>query len=63
MSSAIPGDNHNLLLALLATVVWQLSFFAVAMWTLKPDTADEAEAARGAGHGVLLATIVAFFIA
>jgi putative Ca2+/H+ antiporter (TMEM165/GDT1 family) len=40
-----------------------LSFFAVAMWTLKPDTADEAEAARGAGNGVLLATIVAFFIA
>jgi putative Ca2+/H+ antiporter (TMEM165/GDT1 family) len=40
-----------------------LSFFAVALWTLKPDSADEEEAARGAGHGVLLATIVAFFIA
>jgi putative Ca2+/H+ antiporter (TMEM165/GDT1 family) len=35
----------------------------VALWTLKPDSADEEEAARGAGHGVLLATIVAFFIA
>ena len=40
-----------------------LSFFAVALWTLKPDSADEEEAARGAAHGVLLATIVAFFIA
>ena len=38
-------------------------FFAVALWTLKPDSADEEEAARGAGHGVLLATIVAFFVA
>jgi putative Ca2+/H+ antiporter (TMEM165/GDT1 family) len=40
-----------------------LSFFAVALWTLKPDSADDEEAARGAGHGVLFATIVAFFIA
>ena len=40
-----------------------LSFFAVAAWTLKPDHADEAEAARGAGHGVLLATLIAFFLA
>jgi putative Ca2+/H+ antiporter (TMEM165/GDT1 family) len=40
-----------------------LSFLAVALWTLKPDSADEEEASRGAGHGVLLATIIAFFIA
>ncbi|MBA8882650.1 TMEM165/GDT1 family protein [Dokdonella fugitiva] len=40
-----------------------LSFFAVALWTLKPDAADEAEAERGAGHGVLVATLVAFFLA
>jgi putative Ca2+/H+ antiporter (TMEM165/GDT1 family) len=40
-----------------------LSFFSVALWTLKPDSADEEEAARGAGHGVLVATIIAFFIA
>ncbi|MGN6519690.1 MAG: TMEM165/GDT1 family protein [Dokdonella sp.] len=40
-----------------------LSFFAVALWTLKPDSADDAEAARGAGHGVLVATLVAFFLA
>lgn len=48
-----------------AVLKWMvaLSFFAVAAWTLKPDHADEAEAARGAGHGVLLATMIAFFLA
>jgi putative Ca2+/H+ antiporter (TMEM165/GDT1 family) len=40
-----------------------LSFFAVAAWTLKPDKADDEEAARGARYGVLLATVIAFFIA
>ncbi len=40
-----------------------LSFFAVAAWTLKPDHADESEAARGAGHGVFIATVIAFFLA
>jgi putative Ca2+/H+ antiporter (TMEM165/GDT1 family) len=40
-----------------------LSFIAVALWTLKPDSADEEEASRGARHGVLLATMIAFFIA
>jgi Ca2+/H+ antiporter, TMEM165/GDT1 family len=40
-----------------------LSFFSVALWTLKPDKADEEEAERGAGHGVLVATMIAFFIA
>ncbi|HEU4664834.1 MAG TPA: TMEM165/GDT1 family protein [Dokdonella sp.] len=39
------------------------SFFAVALWTLKPDAADDAEAERGSGHGVLVATLVAFFLA
>ncbi|MBA8887391.1 putative Ca2+/H+ antiporter (TMEM165/GDT1 family) [Dokdonella fugitiva] len=39
------------------------SFFAVALWTLKPDAADEDEAERGAGHGVFIATLVAFFLA
>jgi len=39
------------------------SFFAVAAWTLVPDKADEEGAARGAGHGVLLATVIAFFLA
>ena len=40
-----------------------LSFLVIAGWTLIPDKADEGEAARGAGHGVLLATVVSFFIA
>ena len=40
-----------------------VSFLAIAAWTLVPDKADEDEAARGSSHGVLLATIIAFFIA
>ena len=39
------------------------SFFAVAAWTLVPDKVDDADAGRGAGHGVLLATTLAFFLA
>lgn len=40
-----------------------LSFFAVALWTLVPDKIDEAESAPVSAHGVLLATILAFFLA
>jgi putative Ca2+/H+ antiporter (TMEM165/GDT1 family) len=40
-----------------------LSFLAVAAWTLIPDHVDGKTAARAAGHGVLLATIIAFFLA
>ncbi len=40
-----------------------LSFFSVALWTLKPDSADDEEAARGARYGVMGATLIAFFIA
>ena len=40
-----------------------VSFLAIAAWTLVPDRADEGEAGRGSGHGVLLATIIAFFLA
>jgi putative Ca2+/H+ antiporter (TMEM165/GDT1 family) len=43
--------------------VTAISFFTVALWTLKPDEADEAEAARGARYGVFAATVIAFFIA
>lgn len=39
-----------------------LSFVAIAMWTLVPDKADE-DAAKGAGHGVLFATVMSFFLA
>jgi len=39
------------------------SFFAVALWTLKPDAADEDGAERGSSHGVLVATLIAFFLA
>lgn len=39
------------------------SFFAVALWTLIPDRIDDSVCAPLRGHGVLLATIVAFFLA
>jgi len=43
--------------------VTAISFLSVALWTLKPDEADDAGASRGAGHGVFLATVIAFFVA
>lgn len=38
-------------------------FFAVAAWTLIPDKIHESGSVPLRGHGVLLATMVAFFIA
>lgn len=40
-----------------------LSFLAIAAWTLVPDKVDEGDVARGAGHGVFVATFIAFFLA
>ena len=40
-----------------------VSFLAVAAWTLIPDKADGEAADKGAGHGVLIATMIAFFFA
>lgn len=39
------------------------SFLAVAAWTLVPDKADDDDASPGRGHGVLIATVIAFFLA
>ena len=39
-----------------------VSMFAMALWTLKPDTLDESSAG-GSGKGAFLATLVTFFIA
>ena len=39
------------------------SFFAVALWALKPDTLDEREAAPRGHWGVFGVTLVAFFLA
>ena len=39
------------------------SFFAVALWTLKPDEVDEEDATRGTSRSVLMATLIAFFLA
>ncbi len=38
------------------------SFIAVSVWALFPDRADEGAATRN-GHGVFVATVVAFFLA
>ena len=43
--------------------VTAISFFSVALWTLKPDSADDEETARGARYGVFVATLIAFFVA
>ena len=40
-----------------------ISFILIALWTLKPDKADEDEASHGSGHGVLIATAASFFLA
>lgn len=40
-----------------------ISFLAIALWTLKPDKADEEEASHGSTHGVLIATVASFFLA
>lgn len=38
------------------------SFIGVAIWALFPDKADDGAAQRG-GHGVFVATVIAFFLA
>ena len=40
-----------------------LSFLAVAVWTLKPDHADESDATRGGSHGVFITSLISFFLA
>jgi len=40
-----------------------VSFIAMAAWTLIPDQADAEDANKGAGHGLIVATIIAFFLA
>jgi putative Ca2+/H+ antiporter (TMEM165/GDT1 family) len=40
-----------------------VSFFAVALWALKPDTLDKGEASPASRWGVFGVTVVAFFLA
>jgi putative Ca2+/H+ antiporter (TMEM165/GDT1 family) len=64
---AIAGEVGALVASYLTpeVVKWvtAISFLSVALWTLKPDKADDAEAARGARYGVFMATVIAFFVA
>jgi Ca2+/H+ antiporter, TMEM165/GDT1 family len=39
------------------------SFLIIAVWTLKPDKADESEAEHGTSHGIFIATVLSFFLA
>jgi len=64
---AIAGEVGALVASYLTpeVVKWvtAISFLSVALWTLKPDEVDDAEAARGARYGVFMATVIAFFVA
>jgi putative Ca2+/H+ antiporter (TMEM165/GDT1 family) len=55
MRDVVPADLLRWLVA--------ASFFAVALWALKPDTIDEERAAPIGRWGVLGVTTVAFFLA
>ncbi len=52
---AVPADLLRWLLA--------ASFFAVALWALKPDTLDDERAPEAGRWGVFGVTVVAFFLA
>lgn len=45
------------------TWIVALSFFAIALWTLVPDKVDADDVRDMRGHGVLIATVIAFFLA
>lgn len=53
MGSPIAGDEHFLLITLIVTVVYQLSFFVVA-FSCKFDKVSEAKSCWGLGAGILL---------
>ncbi|HEX7339195.1 MAG TPA: TMEM165/GDT1 family protein [Rhodanobacteraceae bacterium] len=40
-----------------------VSLAAMALWTLVPDKMDDDEKPKGAGHGIVIATMVTFFLA
>ena len=40
-----------------------VSFLGMAVWALIPDKADDEAANKGAGHGLVIATIITFFLA
>ena len=40
-----------------------VSFLGMAIWALVPDRADQAAVGKGAGHGLVIATMITFFLA
>ncbi len=67
VNHALAGAFGALMSAWLSpqTLRWivAVSFLAIALWTLKPDKADEGEADHARGHGVFLVTLASFFLA
>lgn len=67
VNHALAGAVGELLAQWLTPVVlhWIVvaSLAAMALWTLVPDKADEDAAAKGSNHSVMVATIIAFFLA
>jgi putative Ca2+/H+ antiporter (TMEM165/GDT1 family) len=55
LRSAVPADWLQWAIA--------LSFFAVAVWALKPDAIGDDDAPATTSHGVFVVTAVAFFLA
>jgi putative Ca2+/H+ antiporter (TMEM165/GDT1 family) len=53
---------HNAMSPEVLRVVLAVSFLAVAIWTLVPDTMDECRSPQGQ-YGVFLVTLLAFFFA
>jgi len=55
LRSVVPADRLQWAIA--------LSFFAVAVWALKPDAIGDDDAPATTSHGVFVVTAVAFFLA
>jgi putative Ca2+/H+ antiporter (TMEM165/GDT1 family) len=67
VNHALAGAFGSLVAAWLSpqTLRWlvALGFLAIAAWTLKPDKADESDAAHGTAHGLFITTVLSFFLA
>ena len=67
VNHAIAGEVGALLAQWISarTMHWivTVSFLGMAAWALIPDKVDDGAASRGAGHSLVIATIITFFLA
>jgi putative Ca2+/H+ antiporter (TMEM165/GDT1 family) len=67
VNHALAGAFGSIVAAYFApqTLRWIVaaSFLMIAVWTLKPDQADESEADHGTAHGIFIASVLSFFLA